>query len=375
MTIISRHFFIDNLRITLICMVVICHVSMAYGAPGFWYYEETNTNPVSLACLALLVAVMQTFTLGLFFMISAFFLDKSLKKKSIPQLIRQKSLRLGAPLIFYALVLSPLTIFLASRYGAKETVSFNVLFTEYEWLSLGPLWFVAALMLFTLITLLIKLLKIKGLVLSIPNFPPIQKLIGFGIFLGLLTFFVRIWYPVGEIIQPIGFQLAHFPQYISLFYFGFVASRNDWFRQINYSQGIRHLRVAGVLILVVFPLGTHLGGVLQNGPQAFSGGWNWQSLFYSIWEQLVGIGICIGLIGFFMKKFNNQGPLLQALSSQDYGVYILHALVIVCLTLLARNLEITSSLKFLILNPIVLILSFFISSQVQRIAFLKKIFQ
>jgi hypothetical protein len=35
----------------------------------------------------------------------------------------------------------------------------------------------------------------------------------FGVALGVVTFVVRIWLPVGWFFAPLNFQLAHFPQY------------------------------------------------------------------------------------------------------------------------------------------------------------------
>ena len=44
--------------------------------------------------------------------------------------------------------------------------------------------------------------------------------IGIALGIGLLTFMVRLVYPVGRVLCPFGFQLAHFPQYIAWFIAG-----------------------------------------------------------------------------------------------------------------------------------------------------------
>ena len=36
----TRLLFIDNLRILLICLVVVQHLAVTYGATGFWYYRD-----------------------------------------------------------------------------------------------------------------------------------------------------------------------------------------------------------------------------------------------------------------------------------------------------------------------------------------------
>ena len=40
----SRLFYIDNLRIFLISLVVLLHLNITYGAPGDWYYNESEAG-------------------------------------------------------------------------------------------------------------------------------------------------------------------------------------------------------------------------------------------------------------------------------------------------------------------------------------------
>jgi len=38
----SRLFFIDNLRVFLIILVIMFHLAITYGAAGSWYYQDTT---------------------------------------------------------------------------------------------------------------------------------------------------------------------------------------------------------------------------------------------------------------------------------------------------------------------------------------------
>lgn len=73
----TRSYYIDNLRILLTALVVMHHWAITYGAPGLWYYNEGNTSEIASIFLALFVATNQAFFMGMFFMISSYFLDKS----------------------------------------------------------------------------------------------------------------------------------------------------------------------------------------------------------------------------------------------------------------------------------------------------------
>ncbi len=48
----DRLLFIDNLRILLIVLVILVHLSITYGAPvGDWYYQEVKVGMISHAII------------------------------------------------------------------------------------------------------------------------------------------------------------------------------------------------------------------------------------------------------------------------------------------------------------------------------------
>ena len=77
--------------------------------------------------------------------------------------------------------------------------------------------------------------------------------------------------------------------------------------QVTFAQGKNWLLTVAVLVIVAGPALLYFGGAIEGGPDVFMGGKSWQSLVYSIWEQLVGFGMIIGLIGLFKTKFPSQG--------------------------------------------------------------------
>ena len=368
----KRKYYIDNLRIFLTCLVVLHHLAITYGAPGLWYYNEGNSSPISSILLALFVATNQAFFMGMFFMISAYFLDKSWKTKSKITLVKDKLKRLGIPLIFYALIISPMLIFLTTRFDEGKIIPIIEFFKTENWLTFGPLWFVAALLVFMGTAILFKSEKRVDLA-SYIQIPNNSKILLFAVGIGVISFIVRIWFPVGWALKPFGFQLAHFPQYIVLFYIGIISSKNNWFEQFTYYQGLNWIKLASVFVFILFPLVFYFGGATENGTGPFMGGLCWQSFSYCIWEQIVGIGIIVGLIGVFKEKYNKQSDRLKSFSASAYTVYIIHALILVSLSLLIKNIEIGSSLKFLILAPIVLLICFFVSDIIRKLPYFRKV--
>jgi len=66
-------FFIDNLRIALITLVVLHHLSITYGHSGGWYYYEGKPGELTTILFTVFNIINQAFFMGLFFMISGYF--------------------------------------------------------------------------------------------------------------------------------------------------------------------------------------------------------------------------------------------------------------------------------------------------------------
>src|SRR5579859_3799128 len=144
-----RLFFVDNIRIPLSMLVVIAHLANVYGGPGFWYYKEGTTDQVAANLLSYLVIVNQNFLMGLFFMISAYFMPESYDRKGPLLFLKDKLLRLGIPLLIYDLLLNPLTLYI----GGAVPIPFGQFLKQYllhfPGPGNGPAWFLLVLLLFT----------------------------------------------------------------------------------------------------------------------------------------------------------------------------------------------------------------------------------
>ncbi len=365
----KRLFYIDNLRIFLISLVVLHHFSLTYGAPGNWYYNETEAASPAVLLLTLFVATNQAFFMGMFFFVSAFFVSPSLKRKGKIKFLKERMLRLGIPLIFFYFILSPLTAFIVNYYTGNESLTFWQYLEKGIGFGFGPLWFVEALLIFTFIYLILKVTFEKFSI----QFPGVISIFVTAFLIGILQFIIRIWLPVGWSMPFTEFQLPYFVQYIFLFYVGIIAYQNGWLESITLKTGKRWFIFAQVLVFLIFPLIFFLGDAVTNGPEKFMGGVNWQSFAYAVWEQIVGFSIIVGLIGISKKYFNNQRNLAKSLSAAAYGVFIFHPPVVVGISILFRNWLINPLLKFIILAPAALIACFLIALFFKKLPFLNKI--
>lgn len=361
----SRLFYIDNLRIFLISLVVLHHLSITYGAPGGWYYNESEAGFPEVLFMSMFVATNQSFFMGMFFMISAFFVIPSLERKGTGKFITDRLLRLGIPLLVFYFLLNPLTVFIRNWFIRGEEPTF-VDYLVNGWASgFGPLWFVEALLIFTFIFLLFR----KAFSSIRLGFPGTFTIVLFVLTISILQFIIRIWLPVGWSMPFTNFQFPFFVQYIFLFPLGIIAWQNKWFDSISFKTGKQWFIAAQVLIFIGFPMLFFLGGATKTGTDNFMGGITLQSLGYAVWEQITGISLIIGLLGLSKKYLNQQGILSKKLSDSAYGVFVFHAPIpiIVAVSALFVNRTIYPPLKFILLAPIALLACFLVAGIIKRI--------
>ena len=103
----ARLLFIDNLRWLLPVVVIAVHVAVTYGSVGSWFYVEPATSKVEAGILSLLVVLAQSFGMGFFFMVAGYFTPRSYDRKGAASFLKDRALRLGLPLLVFALAVSP----------------------------------------------------------------------------------------------------------------------------------------------------------------------------------------------------------------------------------------------------------------------------
>jgi len=355
--------YINNLRILLITLIVMLHIAITYGADGSWYYKEHTGDVLSAVLLTLFTAVVQSFVLGFFFMISGYFTPGSYSRKGARTYLKDRFIRLGIPLVIYFFVINPLIVY--ALYVRPMGYSVPV----QDYFGSGPLWFVETLLIFCGGYTLWKVLNpAKGQELKPP--PRSKAIVLFVLVLALANFMVRIWWPTGESFSNL--QFGYFPGYVSLFVIGIMAYNNTWFDNFSDSVGMSWLKLS-VPAIVLFPIIAVAGGALED-ITPFQGGVHWQSLVYSLWEALVGTGLIAGIFVIFRKTYDSQTRFTRNLSDNAYTVFIIHAPVIVFLSYAIRWLDIFPLVKFILVSVAGVSLCFLLSHfMVRRIPYSEKV--
>lgn len=373
----KRILFLDNIRITLTAIVIIHHILVSYGAPGGWYYKEFEIYQLDLPTLIILVfatAITQAYFMGFFFFLSGYFSARSLQKASPVQFLLTRLVRLGLPILLFVYLISPWIRLLARSILYQQVLSRENISQVYRSITfgpeLGPMWFAMLLLLlsFLLLPFLVKD-RFRG---TITKAPGPRQIILLALLIGCLTFVVRIFQPVGSVFQPLNLQLPHTTQYIFLFWAGSLVYHRGWLDGIEeFNSRFWSWMIAGLFIAL--PVVFVLSGGLEGDAAPALGGLTWQSLAYSIWEQL----LCVSVMMVFLKTFrthaNQTSLFLKELAKSSYAAYFIHPLVLVVFSALIDFVSIHPLGKISLALIPGLVLSFLAAGLLRRLPGLRQV--
>lgn len=376
---INRLFFIDNLRVLLTIQVLLFHLMIIYAGTGSWFYEEGREDFITGALGAWFVTVSQAYFMGLFMLISAYFVPGAYDRKGPRRFLKDRLIRLGIPLAIYCWILRPTLVYLYLRSVERVRLTWWAYFPVQYFrtnavLGAGPLWFIETLLIFTVLYVVWRFLTGRGrsadqVVESL--FPDNLSIALFALLLGLVGFLVRLWRPIEWSFAPLNLQLPFFSQYIALFVLGLVAYRRYWLASLPQATGSLWLRIGILMLLLFWPLAT--AGDMASSLEPFLGGWHWQALAYALWESFLCLGMCIGLVYAFHRYANDQGRLARYLSRNAYAAYLVHGPVITILALAARDLMFHPLIKFCLGSLVAIPLCFGISGLMRRLPYANRV--
>ena len=283
---LSRVYYIDNLRVFLTCLVVLVHLAITYGAMGDWYYRDPQTSRLATIVLTVLTGTSQAFFMGCFFLIAAYFTPTSLARKGLKRFLGDRFLRLGIPLLFFMLVLNPVIVALVHLNRFEG--SYVELFRQHygSMLGIGPMWFVLNLLLLTLAFAGVQ--RCRGIKVREGSGagPSLQATIVVASALGVISFLVRIYYPIGYWIPGLHMMPAYEPQYLTFFVVGILAGERGWRGDLS-PRLVRFWQLATPLAIGV--AGAWIG---VNQPVDLSppGGLTWWSLVFAMCEHIFAGG-------------------------------------------------------------------------------------
>jgi glucan biosynthesis protein C len=374
---VGRLFFIDNIRVFLTILVLLHHLMITYAHSGGWYYREGQPDFVTDALGNWFCAINQAYFMGLFLLISAYFVPGSYDRKGAWRFFKDRLIRLGIPLALYSWVINPIFVYILFYQDIQKP--FWQFFPKqyFEGGSLigqGPLWFVEVLLIFSLVYVLWRLLtSFRPAAANMDtSFPRNRTIALFALLLGVAGFLVRLVFAMDSYtFEPLNLQFPFFAQYIALFIVGLIAFRRNWLINLLDQTGRFWVRLSILLILLWPPLVIACGAIQNDTP--LKGGWHWQAMAYALWEAFTCVGMCISVIYIFRRSFNLKGKTASFLVPNAYTAYIIHAPVITFLAVWTRNIMLYPLLKWAILAPVAVALCFALSALIRKIPYTNRV--
>jgi peptidoglycan/LPS O-acetylase OafA/YrhL len=364
-----RLLFIDNIRWSMIILVLSMHACDTYSPFGNWYYVDRLPIGLGTALFfGLYQSFLQAFFMALLFFIAGYFAAAAYDRKGFAPFVRDRLLRLGVPTLLYMFVIGPLTqYFLSWTWGSG---GFGHQWLKHvrdgEWLSeTGPMWFCAALLLFSVVYGLIRRGGWSEPKMSLGDDRALGLgLAGFVIVMAASTFLVRIGIDEGASVFNV--HPGDFPQYVLMFAVGALGFRGNW--MTGFSERLC-IRFGAVVLAASVPLIAALilfGGGLQGETQQYSGGFNWVSAGKCLWEALVCVGMGLLMLAVYRRSFDWQGPVSKWLSENAFGVYLIHPPILIGSAILLHALALNAIAKALLLTALAAAGSFAASALVLK---------
>jgi len=338
----KRLLFLDNLKVLLIVLVVMHHAGQPYGPGGDWPIAPEQLPMIDLLLMSLFFVVNSAFFMGLFFMISAYLLPCSYDRKGPARFMKDRVIRLGVPILVGMLGIIPV---MGYFLGAKDVPFVDFYLNNLDSLSLGWLWFLAMLLVFTVCYVALRM-AFKGPGQKTTAFPGTAGILAFAGAMAMLSFAIKIVSPVNEWTWLHLLEPAHLPQYAMLFAAGIFAYRAGWLDKIP-PAAAKRWSIAAFLLVLTVPI---IYAVF--GDEGFDGGLSAMALLWSAWEALMGVSMCIGLLALFKNRFGSQGRIAKAMADNAFTVYLIHIPVVIFLQYLLVGVAVDPMIKFLIVSAV-----------------------
>lgn len=369
----KRLHYLDHLRVTLTVLVIAHHASQAYAPlSGNW----PISNPTKSAMLDPFQAVNAAFFMGLFFLISGYFIPGAFDRKGAGVFLKTRFIRLGLPALFFALFLfGPMEYFsMPVRLSLGEFIR-HLYQTGWQNLYIH-LWFLLHLLVYSVGYAIWRLItqRINIRTRSDAKIPWHVILLVFVLIFILITRVVRLrydvnqWYPFLYVIPA---EFAHMPQYISMFILGILAFRYNALDRLPNTVGFVWLGIGIVSTGWIYADFLSGNSLMLSYSMAGSG---IGPFVWSVWEALTCVGLGVGLLTLFREWINKPaGRLMAAITRAQYGAYIIHFVVVFGVQAGLDGLPLGPFVKFTIATIVGAILSFGISHLALKIPGVKKV--
>ena len=360
----SRLLFIDNIRWSMIILVLSMHACDTYSPFGNWYYVDRQATSFGTALiLGIYQSFLQAFFMAALFFIAGYFAAGAFDRKGFSRFARDRLVRLGVPTLLYMFVIGPLTQYFLSWTWGNGGFGHQWLthLGDGEWLSeTGPMWFCAVLLLFSLLYGLIRQAGWREPQVGLRG----TEIVLFVAAMAAATFAVRI--AIHADASVLNVHPGDIPQYAIMFAAGAFGYRGNWVLGVAERSCVRWGLLALSLSVPLFAALVAFGGGLSGDTALYAGGFNLVSAGKCLWEASVCVGMGLLMLAVYRRHFDAQGAVAKWLSDNAFGAYLIHPPILIGFALLLHALPMGAIAKVSLLTLLAAAGSFAASAWILR---------
>lgn len=353
----------DNLRIVLISGVIVAHAATAYVVDVGWYYEERTTSELSETLFSFPVFLGGIFGLGPLFVMAGWLSVSSLRRRGAGGFVRARLVRLGIPLLLFAILVDPLADWMGSTAeGGTRSLTSYLTDTGGD-RDVGPMWFVAAILVFSVAYAVLRTrrpapagatLRVRHLLLVAVSITVLD----------LLTW-LR-WGYLSDSWWDLNWQ--HWPQAAGLFVLGVLAGERGWLHALPATVERRAGRASVAGMAALCALAAYSLSQQLEQPQFTEAGAHWQTAVFAVIDGAVAVALSIWVMAWFERRWNGPpGRVTAAAARGSYAAYVLHPVPMVLLSWLLAAAALAAELKFVVVAVLAVPLCFAVGYAVTRI--------
>lgn len=365
----QRQHWADNLRVLVIAVVVVWHTATAYLGGSNWYYMDRTTSKV-WATAFFPAYVISVYALGPLFLVAGWFSARSLTHKGAGAFGRSRLLRLGVPLIVFVFVIDRLAAYLGdlgrdqhptlAHYWGVPPQSGG----PYE---VGPLWFVAALLAFSLAYALLRFVRPLPIARRRSG---AQAMVAAALLIAVTAVLVWQRWPLGDAHTFLNVQWELWPQGAGLFALGVWAGEAGSLEDLTaWAPRLGWTALAAAALWVALAVSLKMQGHLES---AFHGV-GWLVVLNVVLYGIISVAVTVWFTALIRARWSGDGPLRARAGRASYATYVLHSLMLTAVMVLFASLALAPELIFLVVAVVAVPVCFLAGYAATRVPGLSKV--
>jgi glucans biosynthesis protein C len=354
---VQRQCWADNLRVLVIAAVVVFHAGTGYFGGTSWYFTQRVTSG-AWSAVVLPAEVVAVFALGPLFLVAGWFSARSLARRGPGAFARARLLRLGLPLIAFIFLINGLADYVGQLGHGWSPSLASDLSGSY---GVGPMWFVAALLAFSLVYAMVR--RLHG-----PRFErrgcAAKVIVAAAVLIAVTAFLTWQRWPLDEVNTFLLNRWAEWPQGAVLFALGVWAGEAGGFEELMaWARRLGWTALAAVALLAAWIGYENARGNL--GSTLHSAGW--PTMLTAVLYGLISVAFTVWFTATIRARWSGDGPLRARAGQASYATYFLHALVLTAIMVLFASLALAPELKFLIVAVVAVPACFLVGYALTRL--------